>query len=602
MDTLRPGDYATDRHGWKMRLDAKRVVELGTDVDASVYFGMMQQRPNDEYYPFILVKVTDFSLPKFNNTVHVWYTDKAEGFLDYRDIMSVDETLALDAYSMIGKSKGEFSEFSPRGGMVVNDQFHKVWVRSDHELVPRAAAATKAPSSRRHTVDEDMPFGSFLTRLLLLPEDQVPKAIQQYIVEPYRFKKELKQCARFCTNKSALIRNVLFRYDFLDGVVSMESFYIKDLCKTIVIFGEDHTHPNSCADFWSKEYTGATSATVSHVVEDLMHVLADEECRDDPPFLTLVEVSRYNGGAHDSSLSEFRKDEDFTPHRKPSLWNSFAAAYRLDPRMAVGIDFRDELLEYVLQRGFSRLKVYAKMADKKDLEEDLTSEKSRLTWFVTKGLPFLVEDFPPMRDVVQLVPDLVRDYVLDTLHDWAAQATRTLSEDSSTSKLYDLVFDNFADVMDLYTLCKIVSSTQNLIVVHEGWAHADDLASMLKGLYTMEETMEHSVFSMGKRMKDAYFNQRYDVELETLLEDEVKTNPVLAADLKLAQSTDLKLSCLPLGRKDVMTRWYMRRIHDGTTSLKAILNGPQGHPDKNGDLDEEEDDEKLPYSNVIFGA
>jgi hypothetical protein len=588
MDALRPGEYGVLHGVTEYRVDAKRVIELRTMVDATLYFLMRKWKSWDDqtFVPELIVKVADHEGRK--RTRCVKYDHSSKALADYRTLS--DEQIAMDAFAIFDGPHDGTVTATPLGGSVTFCELDSI-EKARHEMVPFEGASGGGQPGKRPYIDEYMPMGGFLKRLLLLPKDEVPKAIRQYITEPYEFKRGLTKCARYCKNKSAMIRDVLFRYDFLSGVDVSRSYYIPELCKTVLVFGENHDHPRSCEDLLLSSI-GTKAATVGTIVRDCMHILGVQECRDDPPMLCMVEGSPHLFEAYVRTLRHLRDDQEFGPSDDLDMAATFAAAYHMDPRAAVYIDIRDELLLYVIGRKFSRIRVW--MGPDEDPDDEFNDETFLILLFLTKDLPLVVEEFPPMREVFGLVPKRVQQYLVDTLKRWTQEMVNRYSDlyrntnvktdyDGETSyNLADMenrkeadrtlrfdAMDTMTFLMDLYTVCKIVSSTQNFIIVHEGYVHADNLDAMLNDLFSIDERMELSAQTFGNRVKDAYFCKRYrHCDRSTTCPH--YDDPDFVADMEYARDTNIGLSCLPLSNKDDLFGEYMKHI-DAGLPLEDVL-------------------------------
>ena len=578
MNTLRPGDlgeYSGPSFTYTYRLDAKRIVEIGTLVDATLYYLRRKSADETEFSPFLVVKIND------HEKSQIRYVEYPLGHRNHND-----EEIARDAMAvLVGIHATQL------GGRPAPDdgRAYEGIRRIRHEL----QTGISGPSHRRRRIlaEEDMTLGDFYKHVLLLPEDRRREAVQQYVVDPLQFKQGLQaQSANYCLNKSSLIRDVLFQYDHLDGVLSARSFYIKDLCKTIVMFGERHTHLGSCEKVLPGEARGAT---VSDIVRDLMHALWREDYRDDPPLLCMVEASPYFGGVHDLDNIDVRDRKIPITNRKP-LRSTLMQAHMMDPRAAVHVDIRDELLFYVLGRTNSRLVIWMYNEEVDDVEEVY-----RLALFLTERVHFIVKEFLPFRAVFRLLPLRVQDSVVAILERESLACRNdpiltsfltTLEHDVGTIKNVRKVASGFfARVMDLYTFCKIVSSTQNVIVVHEGENHAKRLTSLLESQCVIDEKMELTWETFDRRVKDAFLYYRHNndfVEYARTKDDRIlERNELLSVHLKNAENVKFDYSCLPLSNKDDLFAWFMDRIHRGDSlwDIKRYL-------DKDDDDDEDEDE------------
>lgn len=577
MNTLRPGDfwvypdspqttYRLDATrvvelGTTYHLDAKRVVELGTLVDATLFFLMRKAKDNDGFFPVLVVKITDHEK---SETVYVEYPASSEAMQNITAF--TEEHLAMDA--LMASTHGD-RPTSLGGVPLRHHPYDQPIQRINHEMQP---VAPSTQSKKRILVDEDMAMGDFMKRVLLLPEHYRGKALQQQVVEPLDFKKRLGECPTYCANKSAMVRDVLFQYDFLSGVVSARSLYLKALCKTILILGEKHDHTDHCHDVLSV-YQGARSASVADIVEDCMGILRSyQDCVDDPPMLCMVEASPYFNGAHDMDVL---RDDDEDQH---AISTTAQRTNRLDARALVHIDLRDELHLYVI-------KAASRMSGQLTLGR---SQMSSMHVFLTHELPSVLDEFLPFRHLLPLVPFRVQQYVRDHLEremrqhqqDPAIQVEfQDGTESCSLTKAFD---DTLALVMDLYTLCKIISSTQNFIIVHEGDNHAVRLSKYIADLFWVDEKMEISSDDLLTRVVDAYFFHHYPDVMRTGVEPSwTPENEAYHIDKAVAPVwlSRKSLSCLPLSNKADVFSMYMARIRRGDPLQKVLHNDIDELPD-----------------------
>ena len=587
MNTLRPGDYGVYSDAsstYSFRLQSKRIVELGTMVDATLYFlRKYDNHHNDHHHhhhrpmtssSFLVVKVADFEASLLR---YVEYPNASLIALQQRE--HTEEEIARDAFTPLDLGVAR----TPLGGHAApdNGRAYEDVRRIYHEVVQPASATppnnnNTATPQRRLQVHGDMTLDDFYKRVLLLPHHRRQEAIQQYVEEPIRFKENLAaQKDKYCANKSSMIRDVLFQYDYLSGALSARSFYINELCKTVLVFGECHDHAGSCNDMLPRT-NRVVWATVGSIVGGLMRVLRGQEIRDDPPLLCMVESSHYNEGAHDLDYLDERESEDFHAWNLEDMSTTFMKAYRLDPRAAVSIDIRHELSLYVMGQ-------FPRIPPRDDDEKFFLVKSIR---FLTRDLPLVVHEFLPLRNVFQLVPRRVQKFIeayleermhahrQDDIIRWGLKESKdapTMSE--RIEHVADIMFELLTRLMDMYTVCKIVSSTQNLIVVHVGEKHAQHLQTLLERLFVVDEKMELTSNDFVDRLKNAYFLHNYKDEfmeyLRTHDEAVLERNADFYVDMFVAKHVH-GFSCLPLSNKDDLFATFMEKIRRGDSFIDVF--------------------------------
>ena len=100
--------------------------------------------------------------------------------------------------------------------------------------------------------DENITLSSFISELSKIEEEEeVSHIIDNTIKKKVIAIKNLQKCNDYCNDHRILVDEILKKngIELLSHAVGLFKIYLPTLCKTIILFGENHFHHGTCDEF-----------------------------------------------------------------------------------------------------------------------------------------------------------------------------------------------------------------------------------------------------------------------------------------------------------------------------------------------------------------
>lgn len=440
-------------------------------------------------------------------------------------------------------------------------------------------------------LDENIPLSTLLTELSQKSEEEISFFVENVFKKKVIELKNLKSCNDYCNDHRTSVMNIFKEngVELLSHAYSFYNIYIPTLCKTVVIFGEEHSHQGSCEEFgFNKDSSNVV--TISDAIEMIL-LNFTSNCTTDPPILCLSETSDWFQGRSalldDMSLITY---EEYDRMESANMEDTFKRAYLHNPKCSISIDIRDYIDLYMDQRSNSiltktiegltqtSLTFNKNEYDKEFLEiKKKMKNKSNLNNIrrFCRNIERIVDIVPHFRNLKHLVDPSLLQELMDRLKE-IADETGSLHD----SELIDFYFYVQIVLMDFYTSFVISTSPQNLILIHVGGGHADNLHNLLFKIFPGTIKTFSTSFESLHNLQDTYFFKNYPEEMSELKKNNFEIPDNHRTDFEklfvnqhehINKNYKTAFTCLPLF--DGSPFWYKiedKILFENKTVLEAL--------------------------------